>query len=317
MRVEGEFEDAEDEERHQPVATITEINEFIDPSLDLGASLKGSSSSNRLPNGTGKNNKKTRLVDDEEFAGIGIKREYQSESEDDEPAPNGYTSYKERSKRLSHIEAHLALLEEHCFHFCARAKAHGNSNEWRVNFPAILTTLIDAELDATVFARHGAIALRIVRMLRVRGRLLESQIASHVFMRLKEVRAILTHLQAHGVLEPQEIPKDNSRQPSRVLYLWFLDSGRVQQQTLQETYKAMARTLQRMTAERDRFRTVIEKAERTDIKGHEAEKLEMGERQLLRQWRELEERMLTQVSRLDDMVALLRDFSGKDTSLLS
>ncbi|KAI6869617.1 hypothetical protein KC338_g2468 [Hortaea werneckii] len=296
-------EDDEDEEEKLPVANISEVAEVLDPTIDLGATIKGLASSNGVPNGVGKH--KTEADD-------GIKRE----DSDDEEKPNGFTSYRDRAKRMSLIEAHLSLLEEHGKSFCQRARAH-NSNEWRVNFPALTSMLIEAELDNTVRDRFGQIALRIVRMLRDRGKLDEKLVASNVMMRVKDVRAILTQLQFHGILEAQELPKDNGRQPSRTLYLWFFDPKRVQSLVLQQSYKAMSRTLQRIPVERERYRTIIEKAERTDIKGHEQEKLEAIEKQMLREWREIEERLLAQVGRVDEIVALLRDFSGKDTSLVT
>ncbi|KAI7575686.1 hypothetical protein KC343_g22535, partial [Hortaea werneckii] len=93
-------EDDEDEEEKLPVANISEVAEVLDPTIDLGATIKGLASSNGVPNGVGKH--KTEADD-------GIKRE----ESDDEEKPNGFTSYRDRAKRMSLIEAHLSLLEEH------------------------------------------------------------------------------------------------------------------------------------------------------------------------------------------------------------
>ena len=70
----------------------------------------------------------------------------------------------------------------------------------------------------------------------------------------------------------------------------------------------MARCLQRVKVEREAVQTVIEKAERTDVVGKEEEYLGVGERVALEEWREREERLLGEVGRLDDLVAVLRDF---------
>ncbi|KAK4542704.1 hypothetical protein LTR36_006276 [Oleoguttula mirabilis] len=299
---------SDDDESSLPAATAAEVAEILDPAIELGASIKGLATDKTLTNGTGKKGKKPH----DDFGDFGIKREL-SDSED-EPTTNGYSGYRDRANRLSSIEAHLALLEEHTKRYCKRVRAHGSS-EWRVDFPALTATLVEAEVDTTIQARYGKLALRVARMLRERGKLEEKQVASCAMMRIKDIRAILTELQFHGILEAQELPKDNGRQPSRTLYLWFCDTFRVQHLFLQQTYKAMARTLQRIPVERERYRTVIEKAERTDVKGREQEKLEQPEKQALREWREVEERLLSQVDRMDEMVALLRDFSGRDTSL--
>ncbi|KAK1020302.1 RNA polymerase III subunit C82, partial [Friedmanniomyces endolithicus] len=199
--------------------------------------------------------------------------------------------------------------------FCKRARAGSTSTEWGVDFETLTDGLIQAELDTTIAARFGSTHLRVVRLLRERGKLEEKQVASFAMTRIKDIRAVLTELQSESLAEAQELPKDNQRQPSRTTYLWYFDPQRAQSLILQQTYKAMARTLQRIPVERERFRTIIEKAERTDIKGQEQEKLETHERQLLREWREIEERLLTQVSRMDEVVVILRDCSGRDVSL--
>ncbi|WPH04064.1 Hypothetical protein R9X50_00694800 [Acrodontium crateriforme] len=306
------YETEEDEEAAQPIANVGEVAEILDPTIDLTSSIKGLGADENLANGAGKKRKKDR----DDYADIGIKREDQSDSDGDQRS-RGLTSYRDRSKRLTHIQAHLCILEEHFYTFCSRVRAHGGQNEWRVNFPTVTQKVILAELDTTISARFGKVSLRIVRMLREKGRLDEKQLSSRVMMRIKEVRSILTQLQFHGYMEAQELPKDNSRQPSRTIFLWFIDDARIQSSILQQTYKAMTRTIQRIEFERKEFQPVIAKADRSDVKNQEQNKLEMAEKQMLRDWREREERLWSQVSRMDDIVALLRDFSKKDVSLLS
>ncbi|KAK3644204.1 RNA polymerase III subunit C82 [Elasticomyces elasticus] len=303
-----------DADKILPSANLNEIAESLDREVDLGSSIKGVGGNKHLkPNGTGMKGKKNQVVDDE-FAEIGIKEEL-SESEDDEPTTNGLSSYRSHAKRVKMIEAHLMLLEEHPKGFCKRARAGSTSTDWGIDFDDLMDGLIEAELDDTITAKFGKKSLRVVRMLRERGRLEEKQVASFAMMRVKDVRSVLTELQSEGLADAQELPKDNQRQPSRTTYLWYFDTQRAQSLILQQTYKAMARTLQRIPVERDRFRTIIEKAERTDVKDHEQEKLGQGERAYLREWREVEERLLTQVARMDEVVVILRDCSAKDVSL--
>ena len=83
---------------------------------------------------------------------------------------------------------------------------------------------------------------------------------------------------------------------------------------LLQTYQAMSRTLQRLKQERENYKNVIEKAEMMDAK---QEELNQNERDAVMQWREVEEKLVIQVQRMDEQVALLRDFSGRDTSLVS
>ena len=306
--------DEEDEDDRLPYAYDMKVLTGLDKSVDLASTVKGATSNHKLPNGVGKHiNKHMVLSDDPDDGELGIKAEQVSDDEENDQPVNGYTSFKERNRRLRLLEMHLEILSEHPKSFCIRPPGEKES---RVNVAVLTRTLINSELDAMIHARYGKVATRIVRMLREKGKLDEKQIGSMSMIRIKDIRAVLTHLQFHGIVDAQEIPKDNSRQPSRTMYLWFFDEIRVASQYLQQTYQGMSRTLQRIKVERNgKYRAVIEKAERSDVKGREQELLGFQETQLLKEWREVEEKLLTQVSRMDDVVALLRDFIGTDTSL--
>lgn len=237
----------------------------------------------------------------------------ESEDSDDEPS-NGVFTVKQRKKRMQAIAKHLDLLAEHPKGFCIRAPGTGKAS---VDISSLTRSLIQSELDKMINARHGRVPTRVVRLLREKGKLEEKQIALMSLKRLKDVRQVLTNLHAYGLVETQELPKDATRQPPRSTYLWFFDEDRVKALYLQYIYRGISRLFQRMKAERqsDTYRTAVDKAERADVKGREAELLAAHERELVKQWRDVEERMLIQISRMDDLVALVRDFSGKDTSL--
>nr|POF11459.1 dna-directed rna polymerase iii subunit rpc3 [Quercus suber] len=304
-------DDDDDESRNppQPVSNVAEVADLLDPSIDLASAIKGLGPG-KLVNGAEKDSKKTVRVDDDEddeLEEIGTKAEHT-----DGDGKSGYTSYRDRAKRIQHVQAHLTILEEHGNRFCE----HVGQSEWRVDFPAITEILVHSEIDATVSARYEQSHLRVIRMLRERGKLEEKQIAGSALTVIKDIRGLLTQLQFDGYLDAQELPKDNTRHPTRTLYLWFCDENRVRSMLLQQSYKTMVRTLQRVQVERVRFRDIIDRMNRTDVKGRE-EKLMPAERARLRNWRDVEERLLTQVSRLDEVVTVLRDFDGKDTSLLS
>lgn len=124
----------------------------------------------------------------------------------------------------------------------------------------------------------------------------------------KDLRQVLGGMQATGFVDLQEVPRDAQRQPSRTIYLWFYDPDRVCRNLLQDTYKAMSRCLQRIRFERNRLREFLDKTERSDVKGNEERYLSEAELKTLQQWRAKEALLLGEVSRLDDLVAVLRDF---------
>lgn len=327
---EDEEEDDEEEDTEQLRSTVTDISNALDPEVDLSSGIKVSLKG--LPNGVGKHRKKAEPVedDDDDFTGIGIKQE--QASDDDELDGDGLASLRVLNGRHDMIEKHLLLLQEHPRAFCRRIGS-GSSAEWTVNFPAITSSIIATEIDSTISARFGKVATRLVRLLREKGKLEEKQVATYALMRAKDVRVVLGELHANGFVESQELPKDNSRQPSRTLFLWYVDQKKAQQMLLHQSYQAMSRAFQRLTFERQRYKEVIRKAERfveDELLGRDDGKsfiigetgaleektpLRNIERQHLQEWRDIEEKFLCQVVRLDDMVALLRDFGGKDSSM--
>jgi DNA-directed RNA polymerase III subunit RPC3 len=183
-------------------------------------------------------------------------------------------------------------------------------SQWKVDFPRLARILIQTEIEDTVTARHERMGTRLIRILHNKGKLDEKQVSNFGMTPPKTIRSTLTGMQEAGFVEIQEVPKDTSRQPSRTMYLWFYDQQRCRQLLLTDTYKAMARILQRIKVERAKVQTVIDKAERTDVVGHEEQYLSKMERQALRDWSQTEEKLLIQLGRQDNLVATLRDFIG-------
>lgn len=311
------FKDEEDggEEDNDSLPSVTDVKvlEHLDKAIDLAHGVKVERSISNLPNGT---SKRKVLSDDPDEAELGIKVEKDSdeeEEEDEEQPVNGYRSLKERNKRLALVGMHLSILAEHNKCFVRRTKDKKAS---KIDITALTTRLVQDEVDTMIGNRYSNIETRIVRCLRERGKLEEKSVQTMCMMRLMPLRMHLTFLQFAGICDSQEIPKDASRQPNRVLHLWQFNEKRVVNQYLHRAYQGMSRSLQRLRVEREgKFKAVIEKAERVDVKGREQELLNLQEKNLLKQWRDTEERLLVQVDRLDDLVGVLRDFPGNDTSV--
>jgi len=193
-------------------------------------------------------------------------------------------------------------------HGFVKRKGGRGQGQWEVDYKSLAGDLIQFELEALFTARFGATATRVIRILHKKGKLDEKQVATLGLIRTRELRALLTAMQEAGYVDTQEVPRDNTRQPSRTIYLWFFDQDRCRQLVLNDLYKGMARLLQRARVERGKVQAVLEKADRTDVRGRESELLSKPELEALEEWRTTEERLLVQVDRLDDLVALFRDF---------
>lgn len=295
-----------------PMATDVEVLEQLNKAIDLTQGVKTENHSSIKPNGV---HKRKILSDDPDEAELGIKIEKDSDDEEMDEAPpiNPHKLLKERNKRLALVSMHLNILAEHTKHFIRRTPDKKASH---IDIAALTARLVQDEVDTMIGNRYSTIETRIVRCLRERGKLEEKSVQTMCMMRLMPLRMHLTFLQFAGICDSQEVPKDASRQPNRSVHLWSFNEKRVVNQYLRRAYQGMARSLQRLRVEREgKFRAVIEKAERVDVKGREQELLNLAEKNLLKEWRDTEERLLVQVDRLDDLVGVLRDFPGTDTSL--
>lgn len=292
----------------------TEILERLEVDLDLASTIKDTpgESHGKSSTGTTKNNKKRRFVpdEDEDVAATGVKREVESDEDDVDPIVNGVESTEHRQKRLNLVGMHLDLLGESPKNFLERNPGKHMS---AINFHRLSNLVAEAEVDQMILARSGQIGLRVVRILREKGKLLDTQIAAMCLKRLKDLRAILTNLQFLGFVDVQEMPRDQYRQPSKTAYLWRFSEFEVRQMFLQQTYQGISRSTLRLRFEQYRNSAIIDKAESVDWN---LSRLNKPERDLLARWQATEERLTNTISRLDDVVMVLRDFDESDTSLL-
>ena len=148
----------------------------------------------------------------------------------------------------------------------------------------------------------------MIRVLQAKGKLDEKRLQEISLLPFKDLRQVLASMQAGGFVDLQEVPRDAQRQPSRTIYLWFHDADRICASVIEDIYKAMAGCLRRLKSERERLKEFLEKTERSDVKGNEERYLSEGELRSLSRWREKEALLLGEVSRLDDMVAVIRDY---------
>lgn len=210
---------------------------------------------------------------------------------------------------MAALRQHLLLLCEHPHQFLHHVSRNATvAEKWAVNFSALSSTLLDVALSQTISTRFGPLATRLINILSAKGKLDEKTLTTLGLLNQKAMRALLTAMHQAGYLQLQEIPRDNNRQPSRTLFLWYWDADRAGARLLEESYAAMSRHVRRARVERERVRETVEKATRTDVVGREDEFLGEGERHALGVWRAKEERLWGQVGRLDEVVAIVREF---------
>ncbi|KAL4759526.1 putative DNA directed RNA polymerase III subunit Rpc82 [Aspergillus foveolatus] len=272
--------EGEEGEQYSVPIPLSALTRDIDPYLDLASSVG--------PTNTPANNRLGKRTFDDTV-----------DDHDDDHGATGNRTYE--------IDQHLSLLAQPPLNLASK-RLNGGIINWTVEFRHLARKLRHLELERIVEARYGDVALRVLRVLQAKGKLDEKRLQEISLLPFKDLRQVLASMQTGGFVDLQEVPRDAQRQPSRTIYLWYYDPDRTRDSMLQDTYKAMSRCLQRLKFERGRLKDFLEKTERSDVKGNEELYLSEGELDKLREWRAKEALLLGEVARLDDMVAVMRDY---------
>jgi len=223
-----------------------------------------------------------------------------------QPIDHAKLSLDERTRI---VDKHMVLLSEDPFHFVTWHSRAGFS-QWHIEFDEIAKQLIQTEVENTIAARKGTLGVKLIRALRKKGKLDERAACNAMMMSPNDIRGIINDLTVQGFVQTQEIPKVERREAKHSLHLVWYDRQRAREKLLHDTYKGMLRILERIAFERDKVQPVLSKAERSDVVGHEDKWLTQGELQALKKWKAVQEKLLLQLFREDDLVASLRDFHG-------
>lgn len=218
---------------------------------------------------------------------------------EDEPAPTG--------NRMDQMRQHLLLLKESSHRFVRHCGTVGHG-QWTVDFGQVMHQLREKELDAVIEQSFGRQGLRLTRILREKGKLDEKMLHTAALMKKGDVQGKMLAMQMAGLVDIQEVPKDNSRMANRTLFFWFFDGERCQAQLLDDIYKAMVRCIQTLQVERHRDRNILAFVERKDVQGKEEEVMTTEHYNKYNDHLEIQDRLLGQAVRLDSMISVFRDF---------
>lgn len=214
---------------------------------------------------------------------------------------------EDRSTRLIELNKHLALLSDHRHQFLTKC-GNNERGEWTIDFKRLSDYMIHTELDTMVYREFGSQGRRLYQILREKGKLDESTLEKRALFTKKDMQQKLTEMQRSGFVDIQEVPRDNTRLTARTMFLWYVDHQRINSIVLDTIYKAISRCMEVIDVEKSTYRDVLATTERTDVAGYEEEMLDPRSLEQYHQWQEKQEKILTQISRLDDLVGIFRDF---------
>ncbi|KAI1803119.1 RNA polymerase III subunit RPC82-domain-containing protein [Daldinia bambusicola] len=324
-----EVEDENDDASTGPRVTAQEIFEHLCPSIDVSVGvgtpnedgaidIRHAEKIRRFPPQLKGSTLKETLQEGEEIV--------ESDDEDYDPSGEAAASFGLHSqngadeikiqaddtipigtKRLHQMRQHLLILAESKEGFVRHCGSR-DFGEWTVDFEPLIQHLKFLELDTLIENRFGRRGLRLTRILREKGKIDDKTLPSLALMKKPDVHVKMAEMEMAGFLDVQEVPRDNNRAAARTIFFWFFDLERTLQRTLDNTYKSMVRCLQRLDVERRKKASVLSVAERKDVQGMEEEKLRGDIYNEYVQFLDLEKKLLGQIGKLDDIVAVFRDF---------
>ena len=221
---------------------------------------------------------------------------------------NGYDIGMAKTAQRKNIIQHLHILKEDPHRFVDSS----DGRNWHVPFKILIQQLIQCEIEQSVKMRYGTIASQVVRILRRVGKLEEKQIANLALFRPKDLRVCIAAMLKDRIIECQEIPKDKNFTLLKSSWLYGYEVHNARQQLLSVAYKAQCCLLQRIQQEYEAQRLLMEKAERTDVRYQLKKYLSAREQESFTKLVAREDAMMREISRIDDFVAVLRDFSSMD-----
>ncbi|SOV08737.1 related to RPC82 - RNA polymerase III subunit C82 [Ustilago sp. UG-2017a] len=158
--------------------------------------------------------------------------------------------------------------------------------------------------------KFGTAAIRIMNILREKGKLEEKHISKLALVSISETRDLCSRLFHASLLGLQEVPKTKDRDPAKTFFLWFVDEAKCRAWLLDHLYQSLARLGQRRNEEMRRQLTLLRKVERSDVKLDTVGLLTEWERQT---WDRLQRvlQMLTVAEMRTEMdVFVLRDLAA-------
>jgi DNA-directed RNA polymerase III subunit RPC3 len=115
-------------------------------------------------------------------------------------------------------------------------------------------------------------------------------------------------MQTAGFVDVQEVPKDPTHKARSTIHLRFFDTEKAQSKLIDNLYKSMLRCIQRLEVHRHEERNILSFVDRKDIKGKEKEVMSSTHYNRYNRHLEVQGKLLGQLMRLDDLVAVLRDY---------
>ncbi|KAJ2908494.1 RNA polymerase III subunit C82, partial [Coemansia aciculifera] len=188
------------------------------------------------------------------------------------------------------------------------------TGQYRANFERAAITLRDQCIDALVHEKFGSVHARVVRVLRDKQKLDEKVVAQAAMLPIASCRERLHDLALAGMIDTVEIPRSADRNPSRMFYLWYVNTDKQMRSAMRLVYQGMSNTIKRAVREVESRALLIAKTKREDVIADQS-LLTDGEHKELRNLARIKQGLDIASVRLDSMLLLIYDINPHSADL--
>ncbi|KAJ1856076.1 RNA polymerase III subunit C82 [Coemansia sp. RSA 1822] len=188
------------------------------------------------------------------------------------------------------------------------------AGQYRVNFERAAIVLRDECLDSLVLNKFSSTHVRVVRTLRDKQKLDEKLVSQAAMLPLARSRELLHELTLAGFADTVEIPRTTDRNPSRMVYLWYVSPQKQVSAALRGALQGISNIMQRADQETLARAALVAKSQRADVVAGTTH-LTPGEQASLQVLGKLKQQIDVCVIRLDTMLLLLHDMVPGSTAL--
>jgi len=298
--------------QHSPPATAHEILEELENTTDLEVAKTLTMKPNGFPRANGLNGHASEekqyqsdtIIDQDADEDEPIrKRARWAKQDDHEDTLRTLGTVDSTLKKMESIESSLEILRVSPERFLRR-----QGTSYTVPYGHLTPILMLETVLEHITGLLGTLYARVVRLLAWSGNCDEKIISQRAMIPMRDLRPILAKLLEAGFIELYPVARDSQRTASRALYIYCFSMTTVRVKIIGNGYKSMARLLQRLEVEKQKESLLLEKVQRSDVRGHEQQYLTARELDALEKFRVKEARILQHVDLIDELVGKLRDW---------
>ncbi|PLW12968.1 hypothetical protein PCANC_07820 [Puccinia coronata f. sp. avenae] len=201
----------------------------------------------------------------------------------------------------------LSVVSEKKNNVLGGGSGSGGMREFKIEYAKYSLELRKALVSRIIREKYGIEAARVVRILMHKGRLDEKHLAKFAMMTLKDSRELCLKLSAGKIIELQEVPKTNDRQPSRTFYLFFIDFQKLILNLTMMIRKSQTNLIIRIDHELKQRKNLVCKVNRTDVIADQEGLLTVWERADLKKLKTLIQVLEVAKLRLERDLFILND----------